>query len=211
MGAGARGTRDHPGEGGARGGDAASGSHATVRCTSTMRRSTWPCAGPRRNRARSNFPFPELNKAGNWQEFTHALSRFPGPAQNFVYADVDGNIGYHATGRLPIRKGYTGDVPVDGSSGENEWQGLSRSNELPSFYNPPAGVIVTANQNPFPARLPLCGEWEFLVALPVAADPQSVDCAKRVARGRHADRAERCVFRLLPVPGACHGGRIRPA
>jgi len=96
------------------------------------------------------FPFPELNKAGNWQEFTRALARFPGPAQNFVYADVDGNIGYHATGLLPIRKGYTGDVPVDGSSGENEWQGFIPFDQLPSFYNPPAGVIATANQNPFP-------------------------------------------------------------
>jgi penicillin amidase len=96
------------------------------------------------------FPFPELNRAGNWQEFTRALTHYPGPAQNFVYADVDGNIGYHATGFLPIRKGYTGDVPVDGSSGENEWQGFIPFDELPSFYNPPAGVIVTANQNPFP-------------------------------------------------------------
>jgi penicillin amidase len=96
------------------------------------------------------FPFPQLNKAGNWQEFTRALSRFPGPAQNFVYADVDGNIGYHATGLLPIRKGYTGDVPVDGSSGDNEWQGFIPFDRLPSSYNPPAGVIVTANQNPFP-------------------------------------------------------------
>ena len=96
------------------------------------------------------FPFPEINRAGNWQEFTRALARYPGPAQNFVYADVDGNIGYHATGRLPIRKGYTGDVPVDGSSGDNEWQGFIPFDELPSFYNPPQGVIVTANQNPFP-------------------------------------------------------------
>ena len=96
------------------------------------------------------FPFPQINKAANWQEFTQALSRFPGPAQNFVYADVDGNIGYHATGRLPIRKGYAGDVPVDGSSGENEWQGFIPFDELPSFFNPPQGIIVTANQNPFP-------------------------------------------------------------
>ena len=96
------------------------------------------------------FPFPEIDKAANWQEFTQALARFPGPAQNFVYADVDGNIGYHATGRLPIRKGYMGDVPVDGSSGENEWQGFIPFDQLPAFYNPPSGIIVTANQNPFP-------------------------------------------------------------
>ena len=52
------------------------------------------------------YPFLELNRAQNWQQFTSALSRFPGPPQNFVYADVDGNIGYQAAGKLPIRKGY---------------------------------------------------------------------------------------------------------
>ncbi|HLY17315.1 MAG TPA: penicillin acylase family protein [Bryobacteraceae bacterium] len=107
------------------------------------------------------FPFPELNRAGNWQEFTRALARFPGPAQNFAYADVDGNIGYHATGRLPIRKGYTGDLPVDGSSGENEWQGFIPFEELPSFFNPPQGVIVTANQNPFPPDYPYAVNGNF--------------------------------------------------
>jgi penicillin amidase len=107
------------------------------------------------------FPFPEIDKAQNWQEFTRALARFPGPAQNFAYADVDGNIGYHATGRLPIRKGYLGDVPVDGSSGENEWQGFIPFEELPSFYNPPQGVIVTANQNPFPADYPYAVNGNF--------------------------------------------------
>jgi penicillin amidase len=107
------------------------------------------------------FPFPEVNRAGNWQEFTRALARFPGPAQNFVYADVDGNIGYHATGLLPVRKGYTGDVPVDGSSGENEWQGFIPFDQLPSFYNPPAGVIVTANQNPFPPDYPYAVNGNF--------------------------------------------------
>jgi len=107
----------------------------------------WAAAEPRA----FQFPFPQLNRAGNWQEFTAALARFAGPAQNFVYADVDGNIGYHATGLLPIRKNYTGDVPVDGSSGDFEWQGFIPFDELPSFYNPPRGVIVTANQNPFPS------------------------------------------------------------
>src|SRR6202167_3356316 len=106
----------------------------------------WAAAEPRA----FQFPFPQLNRAGNWQEFTAALARFAGPAQNFVYADVDGNIGYHATGLLPIRKNYTGDVPVDGSSGNFEWQGFIPFDELPSFYNPPRGLIVTANQNPFP-------------------------------------------------------------
>ena len=100
------------------------------------------------------FPFLEIDRAGNWQEFTTALARFPGPGQNFVYADVDGNIGYQATGKLPIRKNYDGDVPVDGSSGDYEWDGFIPFDQLPSFYNPPQGWIITANQNPFPENYP---------------------------------------------------------
>ena len=96
------------------------------------------------------FPFLDLNRAANWSEFTAALARFPGPGQNFVYADVDGNIGYHATGMLPIRRNHDGDVPVDGSSGNYEWDGFIPFAELPTFFNPPLGMIVTANQNPFP-------------------------------------------------------------
>ena len=100
------------------------------------------------------FPFLELDRAHNWQEFTKALRRFPGPAQNFVYGDVDGNIGYHAAGKLPIRKGYAGDVPVDGASGNFEWQGIIPFDQLPASFNPPGGLIVTANQNPFPPDYP---------------------------------------------------------
>ncbi|MDQ6708646.1 MAG: penicillin acylase family protein, partial [Acidobacteriota bacterium] len=107
----------------------------------------WTAAEP----AAFQFPFLDLDRAGNWREFTAALARFPGPGQNFVYADVDGNIAYHATGLLPIRRSYSGDLPVDGSSGDFEWQGFIPFEQLPAAYNPSSGLIVTANQNPFPA------------------------------------------------------------
>jgi penicillin amidase len=99
------------------------------------------------------FPLLNLNRAHNWQEFTTALAAFSGPGQNFVYADVDGNIGYQAAGRLPIRK-FAGDVPVDGSSGDAEWEGYIPFEQLPRTYNPASGLIVTANHNPFPASYP---------------------------------------------------------
>jgi len=100
------------------------------------------------------YPMLDIDRAQNWNEFTTALARFPGPASNFVYADVDGNIGYHAAGKLPKRRGYAGDVPVDGSSGKFDWDGYIPFAELPSFFNPPGGIIATANQNPFPANYP---------------------------------------------------------
>jgi Protein related to penicillin acylase len=98
------------------------------------------------------YIFTEINAATDWTQFQEALKRFVGPAQNFVYADANGNIGYHAAGQLPIRRNYNGDVPVDGSSGEFEWDGYINYDELPSAYNPASGMIVTANQNPFPAE-----------------------------------------------------------
>lgn len=98
------------------------------------------------------FPFFEVNQARNWDDMTKALSRLPGPGQNVVYADRDGNIGYHASGKLPIRRNYVGDVPVDGSSGDFEWDGYIPFEKLPTAFNPPSGMIVTSNQNPFPPQ-----------------------------------------------------------
>lgn len=100
------------------------------------------------------FPFLDLNRARDWKEFRAAAARFPGPGQNFVYADVDGNIGYQATGRLPLRRNFTGDTAVDGASGQFEWEGFIPFEDLPSLYNPPSHRIVTANQNLFPKDYP---------------------------------------------------------
>jgi penicillin amidase len=114
------------------------------------------------------FPFLDLDRARNWSEFLAALARYPGPAQNFVYADTAGNIGYHAAGALPIRRNYDGDVPVDGSSGNYEWDGTIPFEQLPQTYNPPAGVFVTANDDPFPANYPYRVHGNF--AAPFRAD-----------------------------------------
>jgi penicillin G amidase len=125
--------------------------HGPIRAEGKLRLALrWTAALP----GTFQFPFLELDRAHNWQEFTKALRRFPGPAQNFVYGDVDGNIGYHAAGMLPIRKGYAGDVPVDGASGNFEWQGIIPFDQLPASFNPADGLIVSANQNPFPPDYP---------------------------------------------------------
>jgi len=90
--------------------------------------------------------FPGVNRARNWKEFTAALGQYVGPTQNFVYADVDGNIGYYGAGRIPIRKSGDGSVPYDGSTDDGEWTGYIPFAKLPHSYNPPSGMIVTANQ-----------------------------------------------------------------
>ncbi|HWZ34376.1 MAG TPA: penicillin acylase family protein [Bryobacteraceae bacterium] len=118
----------------------------------------WAAAEP----ASFQFPFLDLNRARDWNGFTAALARYPGPGQNFVYADADGNIGYHATGKLPIRPANCrGDVPANGAAGDCEWQGFIPFDDLPHVFNPSNGMIVTANQNPFPEdyRYPVAGDF----------------------------------------------------
>jgi len=105
--------------------------------------------------------FLKLNEARNWTEFTAALRDFVTPSQNFVYADVDGHIGYYAPGRIPIRASGDGSLPADGSSGAAEWAGWVPFDALPHIYDPPDHVIVTANHRPAPPSYPyLLGlEW----------------------------------------------------
>jgi penicillin amidase len=86
-----------------------------------------------------------LNQASNWEEFREALSYWDVPSQNFIYADVEGNIGYQAPGRIPIRASGDGSMPVPGWTGEYEWVGYIPFDELPRAFNPPEGYIVTAN------------------------------------------------------------------
>ena len=98
--------------------------------------------------------FQGLNQARNWSDFTQALRHLVVPSQNFVYADVDGHIGYYAPGRVPIRANGDGSVPAEGWSGAMEWTGWIPFEELPHTFDPPSHFIVTANNRPVPAGYP---------------------------------------------------------
>jgi penicillin amidase len=89
--------------------------------------------------------FARLQRARNWDEFRDALRAFPGPAQNFVYADVDGHIGWYAAGRMPIRRAGDGARPYRGASADGDWLGFVPFDEMPHLFDPPSGRIVTAN------------------------------------------------------------------
>ncbi|MDN6175481.1 MAG: penicillin acylase family protein [Brevibacterium sp.] len=86
-----------------------------------------------------------LNAATNWKEFRQAASLFDVPAQNLIYADTDGNIGYQAPGRIPKRGEGDGMLPRHGWKTDEDWQGYIDFEDLPSLYNPDRGWIVTAN------------------------------------------------------------------
>ncbi|HKR14025.1 MAG TPA: penicillin acylase family protein [Pyrinomonadaceae bacterium] len=87
-----------------------------------------------------------LNRARNWNEFKTALQSFTAPTQNIVYADVQGHIGYHVAGVVPIRRSGDGSVPYDGSTDAGDWVDYIPIAKLPNLFDPPSGMIVTANQ-----------------------------------------------------------------
>jgi penicillin G amidase len=106
-------------------------------------------------------PFFAVDSAKNWQEFRAAFSHFGAPGQNVVYADVEGHIGYQATGLVPIRARGDGSFPVPGDDNSYEWTGYVSYNKLPSVYDPPSGIIATANGRITPDGYPytLSIEW----------------------------------------------------
>jgi len=97
--------------------------------------------------------FDALARAGNWTEFVEAVRRFSAPAQNFVYADIEGNIGYAMSGLVPIRAGSNGSTPLPGWRADLDWAGSVDPTQLPAVLNPASGQIVTAN-NEVDRRLP---------------------------------------------------------
>lgn len=87
-----------------------------------------------------------LNLAKDFTDFREAASNFDVPAQNLIYADPEGNIGYQAPGKLPIRAdGQEGFLPTPGWSSAYDWKGFIPFEEQPWSYNPKSGYIVTAN------------------------------------------------------------------
>ena len=105
-----------------------------------------------------------LNRASNWDEFRAAAADFEVPAQNLVYADREGHIGYQAPGRIPIRKsGNDGRMPAEGWVSANDWTGeFVPFDGLPSVLDPEEGFVVTANQAVIGPDYPyfLTGDWD---------------------------------------------------
>ncbi len=94
-----------------------------------------------------------MNQAKTWEEFVEACSYSNIPGENMVWADRDGNIGWQAVGIAPIRRNWTGLVPVPGD-GRYEWDGYLPIKAKPSAYNPEEGFFITANNHLTPADYP---------------------------------------------------------
>jgi penicillin amidase len=106
--------------------------------------------------------FFDVDSAENWDEFRKAFSNFGAPGQNVMYADVDGHIGYQATGRVPIRAAGDGSLPVSGSDNAHEWKSWIPYDEMPRIYDPPSGILATANGRITPTgyKYSISTEWD---------------------------------------------------
>ena len=98
-------------------------------------------------------PFFAVDSASDWSSMLSAFSTWGGPAQNLMYADDQGHIGYHAVGRIPIRgdannPGPLSPVPTDATAPDaaaHEWAGYIPFDQLPQALDPADGVLATAN------------------------------------------------------------------
>lgn len=91
-----------------------------------------------------------IDQAKNWETFRDACSFSHIPGENMIWADTAGNIGWQAVGIIPIRKNFSGLVPVPGD-GRFEWDGFLPIKERPHLFNPEKGFFATANQNITPS------------------------------------------------------------
>lgn len=154
-----------------------------------------------------------FNVASDWEEFRAAAKGFDVPAQNLLYADVDGNIGYQTPGLIPLRAKGDGTLPVPGWSGDYDWKGFIPFDKLPWEYNPKSGYIVTANNQASPRDYPflITKDWDYgqraeRISEMIKTAPGKIDAA--YITGMHGDSASLNARDLLPV---LLGLRLDPA
>jgi len=104
----------------------------------------------------------QVMKATDWQTFSTALQHLAVPAQNYLFASAEGDIGYHLAGRIPIRTKANGTLPHNGRGTTGQWRGYIPFDDLPHSLNPRQGFIVAANNAIVDARYPyyLSNLWE---------------------------------------------------
>lgn len=110
--------------------------------------------------------FVKIGYASNWSEFRKGVALFTAPSQNFVYADTKGNIGYQASGKIPIRKTWQGTMPMFyPQKRANSWQGYIPAEDMPHTLNPSEGFLFSSNNKVRPYgnddthRLAAHGQW----------------------------------------------------
>lgn len=140
-----------------------------------------------------------INRARNWEEFCRGARLFENPSQNFVYADVAGNIGYYLTGKIPVRKKETAVYPYPGWRDDSLWTGYLAEEDKPNQFNPPSGFIVTANSDLYPREYPHYLGYDWLISdrkdriqeLIAARPKHSLETLMAIQNDVYSRRAER--------------------
>ena len=120
-----------------------------------------------------------MDQAKSWEEFREACAYSHIPGENMVWADQDGTIGWQAVGIAPLRRNFSGLVPVSGD-GRYEWDGYLPIKEKPSLSNPPEGFFATANQNVIPEHY---DQWDAIAFS--WADPFRGDRINEILSSNH--------------------------
>jgi len=146
--------------------------------------------------------FRLVNLAQNWRDFEAAMQGYHVPIQNWVYADVDGNIGYMAFGALPIRPKGDGTLPVPGWTSEYEWTGYVPLAQMPHIANPSRGFIVSANNQAMPESHPFLISTNFEAGYRAARITEMLEAKSTLSaddmKAMHADVRSAQVKVLLP-------------
>lgn len=157
-------------------------------------------------------------RARSWYQFTAAFADYVAPQQNIVYADIEGNIGFLAPGRVPIRKpenDIRGLAPSPGWNAKYDWAGFIPYDQLPRSFNPASGMIVTANNKIVSDRYRyhITSDWQppyrarRIEALLAGREAHSIDSFKAM----QADVVSLAVHDLLPFLLAAPAGSARAA
>jgi penicillin amidase len=137
-----------------------------------------------------------LNRATGWDDFRSAIKTFIAASQNFVYADVEGNIGLNTGGGIAIRKG-SGTAIRNGETDEYDWKGYVPFEQLPTSYNPEKGYVSSANNKTVTEGYPYYISADFELPYRINRIRQmldekqvySIEDFKRMILDQHSDYA----------------------
>ncbi len=145
-----------------------------------------------------------MNFSNSIDEFIKGASRFSSPAQNIVFADTKGNIGYYPSGLIPIRAKGDGSLPIKVTSMKDSWIGFYEEKDKPIIINPEKGYIITAN-NPVisDAKLPIFSKtWypsfraDRIEELIKSSNKISLDFVKMIQTDTYSKPAEFLIKRV---------------
>ncbi|MDQ2624498.1 MAG: penicillin acylase family protein, partial [Actinomycetota bacterium] len=150
-------------------------------------------------------------------DIADAAALFEVPSQNIVFATVDGQIGYQAPGKIPVRADVpSATLPSDGTwprpgwDPAFDWQGFVAAEDMPAVVDPPEGFVVAANQAVTPVATGpfLSADWDYgyrsqrirdLLVERIAAGPLTGEDMSQIQLDAHSAFADVLVPWLLAI------------